>query len=66
MDTERWRQVERLYHAALERAPEMRTAFLDGACHQDSDLRREVASLLAQAEKAGSFLERPALGNRPR
>jgi len=62
MDTERWRQVERLYHAALERAPEMRTAFLDGACHQDSDLRREVASLLAQAEKAGSFLERPALG----
>src|SRR5437588_6424490 len=61
MDTERWQQVEHLYHAGVQLAPEQRAAFLDGACPSDADLRREVESLLAQAEKDGSFLETPAL-----
>jgi serine/threonine protein kinase/Tol biopolymer transport system component len=62
MDSERWRQIEDLYHAALERKPEMRAAFLDGACPRDTGLRQEVESLLAQAAPAESFLEAPALG----
>ncbi len=31
MDKQRWRQVETLYHAALEREPESRKAFLFGS-----------------------------------
>ena len=32
MDPERWRQVEQLYHAALEKKPDERAAFLNQAC----------------------------------
>ena len=49
MDSNRRRQIEEVYHAALERDPEIQTAFLDGACRGDPDLRREVESLLARA-----------------
>jgi hypothetical protein len=59
---ERWRRIEELYHSALERPPEARQAFLDNACSQDADLRREVESLLARADEAGSFLRTDALG----
>ena len=61
MDQERWRRVEELFHAALERAPEARQAFLDVACGGDTDLRRQVELLLAKEEEAGSFLETPAM-----
>src|SRR5579864_7966945 len=61
MNPERWRKVEALFHAALERAPEVRPAYLDGACSADADLRRQVELLLSQAEQAGSFLEIPAV-----
>ena len=61
MDQELWRRAKAIFHAALEREPEARQAFLDVACSGDTDLRREVESLLSKAEQAGSFLERPAL-----
>jgi Tol biopolymer transport system component len=51
---ERWRQVEELFHEARERTPADQPAFLETACDGDSDLRREVASLLGQRE--GSLL----------
>ena len=49
--TDRWRQVEALYHAP-------RAAFLSEACGADAALRREVESLLAQGAASGEFLER--------
>jgi serine/threonine protein kinase len=49
MNPERWRQIERLYHSALEQDPARRDGFLDKACHEDPDLRREVQSLLEQS-----------------
>ena len=58
MDAERERQVEGLYHAARERAPTERAAFLKEA---DEELRHEVESLLAQDSLSG-LLERPAWG----
>ncbi len=61
MEPERWRKIERLYHAALERQASERTAFLEEACAGDESLRKDVESLLAQAEQTGSFLESPAL-----
>jgi eukaryotic-like serine/threonine-protein kinase len=48
MDPDRWRQVADLYEAALEREPAARGMFLAEACREDTDLRREVESLLAQ------------------
>jgi serine/threonine protein kinase len=34
---------------------------LDGACNGDAELRRQVERLLSNEERAGSFLERPAI-----
>src|SRR5437667_333545 len=48
MSPERRRQIEELYHAALERDPGRRSGFLAEACRDDVELRREVESLLAQ------------------
>jgi eukaryotic-like serine/threonine-protein kinase len=59
--SERWQKVEELFHAALERAPEGRAAFLDGACGGDHYLRVEVESLLAREQQVDSFLEAPVL-----
>ncbi|MBZ5608652.1 MAG: serine/threonine protein kinase [Acidobacteriia bacterium] len=47
MDPQRWRKVEELFHHALGRPPAERDAWLDEACTGDSELRAEVASLLA-------------------
>ena len=61
MSQENWRAVENLFHAALKHAPEDRRAFLDQACGGDPEMRREVETLLSKAERAGTFLETPAL-----
>jgi tRNA A-37 threonylcarbamoyl transferase component Bud32/dienelactone hydrolase len=53
---ERWREVEKLYHAACERKPEDRLAFLESAT-DDKGLVMEVASLLAHEPDAAKFLE---------
>ncbi|MGH9842543.1 MAG: protein kinase domain-containing protein [Blastocatellia bacterium] len=63
MTPERWRQVERLYHAALELAEHERGAFLAQACGADEDLRREVESLLAAHDRAGSFIAENAVAD---
>src|SRR5690242_3747955 len=60
MDADRWKQVDRLLHKALERPAEGRDAFLRRACGGDQALEREVHALLASHQKAGSFLESPA------
>jgi serine/threonine protein kinase len=61
MQPERWRQIENLFIAALERDADQCAIFLDRACAGDEQLRDEVISLLAAHEKAGSFLGQPAL-----
>ncbi|HEX7173985.1 MAG TPA: protein kinase [Pyrinomonadaceae bacterium] len=61
MKAERWQEVERLYHAALERGAEGRAAFLAEASAGDEGLRREVESLLAYEDRAENFIESPAL-----
>jgi serine/threonine protein kinase/Tol biopolymer transport system component len=59
MATDRWRALERLYHAALERPVEERSAFLTQAC-EDETLRREVLALLEQPSMP-AFLGEPAV-----
>jgi eukaryotic-like serine/threonine-protein kinase len=57
---EGWQKIEKLFHAALERTPRERAAFLAEACAGDSELRREVESLLATKERGGNLLEAAA------
>jgi serine/threonine-protein kinase len=60
MDSVRWQQIERLYHAALARPVAERDAFVDARCQGDESLRSEVASLLAREANPDVFLESPA------
>src|ERR1700733_4929146 len=57
MDPERWRQVEQLYLAAVEKKPEERAAFLEQACSGDSSVREEVESLLSFTPNADKLLQ---------
>src|SRR5262245_35335146 len=60
MSEDRLRQIEQLYHAALEHDLQRRAHFLAAACAGDEELRREVESLLGYQEQAESFIETPA------
>ena len=61
MKPERWQKIEKLYHSALEREADQRTAFLAEACAGDDSLRREVESLLAHQPQAENLLETPVM-----
>src|SRR5712691_10047946 len=60
MNPERWQQIDRLFHSALERDGGERAAFLVQACLGDERLRQEIDSLLASHDQAASFIETPA------
>jgi eukaryotic-like serine/threonine-protein kinase len=61
MTPERWRQVEEIYYAAVEREPAERTGFLEQACKGDSDLRKNVQTLLNAKDRHSAFLDAGAL-----
>jgi len=44
MEPDRWKQIERLYHAALELATDSRGTFLVQACGGDEEMRREAGT----------------------
>jgi len=60
MNPERWKEVEAIYHAALERPEADRAAFLREACRGDQELRHEVESLLGFDSRGAKLLEQPA------
>jgi len=60
MDTDRWKQICDLMHAALERPEQEQEEHLRQACGGDATLLEEVRSLLAAHRGAGSFLDAPA------
>jgi len=59
MDSERLKQIEATYHAALELPPAGREAFCKDVCGADENLRREVESLLSFENTSGNFLDTP-------
>jgi eukaryotic-like serine/threonine-protein kinase len=59
MTSERWQQIEDLFHEALTLAPEDREAFLASACASNPELRAEVESFLAAHAELDSRYERP-------
>ena len=60
METDRWKQIEQLCHAALALERQQQAAFLDGVCAGDEELRSEVESLLAYQKQGDHFIEAPA------
>ena len=61
VSAERWQEVERVFHEALEQRADDRAAWLARVCAGDDDLREEVQSLLQYQEQAEGFIESPAL-----
>src|SRR5262245_7994685 len=61
MNPERWQQVDKLFGAMMEREADQRASFLKEACAGDEELRKEVESLLADQQRAASFMETPAV-----
>jgi serine/threonine protein kinase len=51
--------VEALFFEALDRQPSSRAAFLQGACGDDVDLRREVEELLVHTDATLSRFRQP-------
>jgi eukaryotic-like serine/threonine-protein kinase len=56
-----WQQAKRIFDDALRQKPEARARFVSEVCGDDKTLFREVESLLASFDSAGSFLEKPAI-----
>jgi hypothetical protein len=54
---QRWRRIDELLHAALEREPKERAAFLKNACSGEDELRAEIESLLAYEGQEHPLLE---------
>ncbi|HLJ48840.1 MAG TPA: protein kinase [Bryobacteraceae bacterium] len=61
MNPGQWKRVDRLLQSANSLPPLERDAYIARECAGDEAVEREVRSLLACKEDAGSFLERPAI-----
>ncbi len=61
MSAERWKKVNELFDAAQQRGPEQWNDFLEQACDGDVQLKQEVLSLLSAFQKAGEFIQTPAI-----
>ncbi len=59
--SDRWVRIESLFYAALEQEPNRRAAFLDEACGDDAELRKELESLLRSERETMGFLRNPVL-----
>lgn len=55
MTKEQWNQAKQVLDEALERPPERRAAFVDEACADEPEVRREVEALLAASDEADGF-----------
>lgn len=61
MSVDEWRQLESLYHAALEQPADRRADFAAEACGSNAEIRQELLTLLAQSSTTEGVLDRPAL-----
>jgi serine/threonine protein kinase len=63
MDAERYKRIDEIFDAALELEGNARAVYLGQVCGTDSDLRREVESLLDVRNEVGDFIQTPAFEN---
>ena len=58
MNSERLKQIEKIYYAALEISTNQRELFLNESCGADKNLRREVKSPLSFEDTPTEFIDR--------
>jgi serine/threonine protein kinase/tetratricopeptide (TPR) repeat protein len=56
MHPDRWRRIETIYYAAIELGPAERPGFLDRACADDPELRKEIEDLLRHDSGTGASI----------
>src|ERR1043166_7021643 len=61
MNSDQYRELDRLLQSVLDRPRDERDAFLRHACAGDDLLERRVRALLASEGEVGNFLEQPAI-----
>jgi serine/threonine protein kinase/tetratricopeptide (TPR) repeat protein len=61
MNREEWQRIKEVLHTALDIPCAERPAYLDKTCNGNAELRREVESLLASHDEAGTFIEDPVV-----
>ena len=61
VEADRWRQIEEVFHLALQYDGAERDAYLAGMCGEDQSLINEVRSLISSHEHSGEFLDKPEL-----
>jgi len=57
MNPERWKQIDSILSAALQREAEQRASFLARACEGDAELQRQVQALVLSYQAASGLLE---------
>jgi serine/threonine protein kinase/formylglycine-generating enzyme required for sulfatase activity/dienelactone hydrolase len=62
MSPEKWREISKIFHLALEKSAGERREFLDEKCADNADLRREIENLLDASEDVDSLLDSPKVG----
>lgn len=61
MSSSRWEQLSTLFDEARDLSARARAQFLDERCANDPSLRAEVERLLSAHDRAGGFIETPAI-----
>ena len=61
MTKDRWKGIERIYHAALEQSPRDRPAFVRKEAGGDHGLVAEVEALLAYDDRPAAFMQHTAM-----
>src|SRR5215813_12962871 len=57
MDPERWKRIDAILSAALQREEEQRASFLEQACGGDEELQKQLEALVSAHEAASSFFK---------
>jgi eukaryotic-like serine/threonine-protein kinase len=65
MDPELWQRIKEIVYEAVELRRDERQAYLERACNGDATLRREVETLVAASDQAGTFLDQAAPSRGP-
>ena len=63
---QQWQRVKKIVGSALERLPGERAAYIDQACSQDRELRKEVESLLFACQDSDRLSEAPWRAEAPK
>lgn len=56
---ERWLQIERLFHEAIELGPDQRAEFIAQRCEENGVLRKELESILASINTPINIIDHP-------